>query len=334
MPSTVLASVELQSYLPIDGTPVIPSLHFTKTMFLEYPDGGKLKNMLDGKKIDIEFTDDSDNNPSIKKLADEINAQLKVERKSPVIITKLILNYKMTLSGNDTKTSIEYNVILRPTITGYIINQRNNSENTIYDAAWVGFDIKKPVFITTEEYENLEINFPLSAIQRNLPNVYSMLNGSKAEAVLNQNLIDTSPLLEQPIDKWNSLFDPTYVVTDSDALGQRGKKITGTIFSTGESAPFTGLHAEEKTTTNFIGDITYGLSTTEKVSSGSISVDGIAHGYVIQEEPIISTVGKISSDTIITFPERLSSMNTIVATTILVIAIAMMIFIVLRRKKD
>src|SRR5215831_9956439 len=74
--SPIWATVDFSAYLPLAGTPVTPSIKFTKTVQLLYPDGGKLKNELSGKSITISFSDNSTNNTSIKSFMQAINTEL------------------------------------------------------------------------------------------------------------------------------------------------------------------------------------------------------------------------------------------------------------------
>ncbi|TLX93051.1 MAG: hypothetical protein E6K93_03445, partial [Thaumarchaeota archaeon] len=201
----VLATVDLNAYLPIEGSPITPTFKFSKNVSFDYSNGGKLKDALNGKSITVNFTDNSDNNTSIKSFMEKINTQL-ASHKSLATITKLAINYKVAINGDDKGASIDYTITLTPTVTGYILQKGGGTENTVFDAAWIGFNMTDPVVISTQQYGDLEINFPLGVIQNQVPDAYNVLKGTKAETDLNQNLIDASTLLGQPIDKWDTLF--------------------------------------------------------------------------------------------------------------------------------
>lgn len=290
------ATVDLTAYLPIEGIPITPTFKFSKTVSFDYSNGGKLKDALNGKSLTVAFTDDSDNNQSIKSFMEQINTQL-ANHKSLATITKLMIDYKTVINGDDKGVSIDYLITLTPTMTGYILTKGSGNENTIFDAAWVGFSIENPVTITTKQYGDLEINFPLGVIQNQIPDAYNVLKGTKAETDLNQPLIDASTLFNQPIDKWDTLFDPSYVVKDSDALGFSGKKVAVTTLASGQSGIQAGSLKVKNIDEDFTADAKYHLTTVERSSSGTINVDGHALGYMVQDEPAISTTAQASTTT-------------------------------------
>ncbi len=294
--SPIWATVDLTAYLPIEGSPITPTFKFSKSVSFDYSNGGKLKDVLNGKSITVAFTNDSDNNPSIKSFMEQINTQL-ANSKSLATITKLVVDYRVVINGDDKSTSIDYLITLTPTLTGYILQKGSGTENTVFDAAWIGFNMTDPVTITTKQYGDLEINFPLGVIQNQIPDAYNVLKGTKAEADLNKNLIDASTLLSQPIDKWDTLFDPSYVVKDSDALGFGGKHVAITTLASGQSGLQAGSLQVKNIDEDFMADTKYHLKTFEKASSGTINVDGHALGYYVQGEPAISTSVQASTTT-------------------------------------
>src|SRR2546422_552746 len=292
----VLATVDLNAYLPIEGSPITPTFKFSKNVSFDYSNGGKLKDALNGKSITVNFTDNSDNNTSIKSFMEKINTQL-ASHKSLATITKLAINYKVVINGDDKGASIDYTITLTPTVTGYILQKGSGAESTVFDAAWIGFSITDPAVISTTQYGDLEINSPLGVVQNQVPDAYNILKGTKAETDLNQNLIDASTLLSQPIDKWDTLFDPSYVVKDSDALGFSGKKVAVTTLASGQSGIQVGSLKVKNIDEDFTADAKYHLTTVERASSGTINVDGHALGYMVQDEPAISTTAQASTTT-------------------------------------
>ncbi len=318
------ATVDMTAYLPIEGNPITPTFKFSKTVSFDYSSGGKLKDAFNGKSLTIAFSDNSDNNTSIKSFMEQINTQL-ANHKSLATITNLAVDYKTVINGDDKGVSIDYLTTLTPTLTGYVLTKGSSTENTVFDAAWVGFSIENPVIITTKQYGDLEINFPLGVIQDQIPDAYNVLKGSKAETDLNQPMIDASTLFTQPIDKWDTLFDPSYVVKDSDALGFNGKKVAVTTLASGQSGIQAGSLKVENIDEDFAADTKYHLTTVERASSGTINVDGHALGYMVQEEPAISTSEQASTTTSTATAGGLSTM-TIYAMAGLAAAIAGGIF--------
>jgi hypothetical protein len=149
----------------------------------------------------------------------------------------------------------------------------------------IGFVIKNPISITTEQYGNLEINSPLGVIKSQLPDVYNMLKGTSAENVFNLNLIDARPLVNYPIDKWNTLF----TLNETTGNGYLGQKVAVTEFIYKQSDLSQGSLRPINTAVNFTVDSNYRLTTTENTSSGIIDVEGKANGDLEKGYPVIST---------------------------------------------
>jgi hypothetical protein len=91
--SSVFASVELDAYIPINGHAVTPIFKFSKSVVIDYPNGGKLKNDFAGKNITVEFTDDSLNNPTIKSFMEQINHFIATHGSTSSTFTSLIIQY-------------------------------------------------------------------------------------------------------------------------------------------------------------------------------------------------------------------------------------------------
>ena len=100
MSSQAWATVDFNSYLPISGIPITPQFKFTKTVTIDYPEGGTLKNIFNGKTANISFSDNSDKNSDIKYLMNQINTDLKTDRKSTAKITNLNVDYLVSIVGN------------------------------------------------------------------------------------------------------------------------------------------------------------------------------------------------------------------------------------------
>ncbi|HMK33040.1 MAG TPA: hypothetical protein VK431_05385, partial [Nitrosopumilaceae archaeon] len=94
--SPIWATSDLSAHLSSSGNPEKPSFKFLESAFIEYPNGGKLKDLLAGKTYTISFNENS-NNTSVQDLIRQINANLVHDQKSPVIVTDLIVKYTATL---------------------------------------------------------------------------------------------------------------------------------------------------------------------------------------------------------------------------------------------
>ena len=329
--SPIWATVDFNAYLPSEGTPITPEFKFTKNVAIDYSGGGKLKDALMGKNMTITFSDTSANNTSIKSFMEAINTEIAVDRKTTATISNLKLDYQVQIKGDDKGATIDYKITLVPTFNGYVISKGGGNTPTIFDISWMGFAIKNPVNIATSQYGNLEINSPLGIIQNQLPDVYNLLKGTAAESALNLNLIDASALVGYPIDKWNTLFDPSYTVADSAGYGYGGKKVAVTGFAYGQSDLYQGSLRAQTTDTDFTVDSKYHLTIIERASSGTLDADGHANGYLIQGYPAISTTAQAGTGVSNASAQGLSTM-TIYAMAAFAAIIAIGVFWISNRK--
>jgi hypothetical protein len=308
--SPIWATVDFNAYLPIAGTPVTPEYKFTKTVFIEYPNGGKIRDLLQDKNLTISFTDNANNNTSIKNFMQQINSQIATERKSLATMTNLEIEYRVVVGGDSKHASFDYSITLTPTITDYVLNKGGGDVPAVLDASWIVFNMRDPVTITTEQYGDLEINYPIDVIKSQLPDVYNVLKGTDAENALKQNTIDASPLFtQQPLDKWDSLFDPAYTLSETAGYGYKGQKVAVTGFSSGLSGAFTGSMKVQNVEMDFTADNKYHLTIIERPSAGTISVEGHANAYYVQDEPAFSTTPQSVSNISNTTAQGLSTMT-------------------------
>jgi hypothetical protein len=296
---SAFASVELDAYLPINGHPVTPIFKFSKTVTIDYSSTSKLKTDLTGRNITIAFTDDSDDNPTIKSFMEQINQNIATHGSITSTITHLTIQYASVISGDNKQATIDYLVTLRPTLTNYVLKSGSDGAPTILDLSWMGFNVKDPLVVATKQYGNLEINFPLEVLQNQLPYSYDILKDIPQDDFAKLNLIDSSPLDSHSIDQWNTLFDPTYTLDDTAGYEYAGQKVAATAFSYGQSDIYQGSEKLKTVDIDFTADSKYHLTIVERASSGTIDVEGHANGYLVQGYPTISTLimrtGYISS---------------------------------------
>ncbi|MDE1863064.1 MAG: hypothetical protein KGI33_09145 [Thaumarchaeota archaeon] len=297
------AYVGLDAYLPISGDPVTPDFKFDKTYKIDYPNGGKLKDALDGWNLTVTCFGNSSSSQSVKQLMESINSQI-LSSKSAVSITNLDLFYMFSLRGTPTYAAMDYLLVLRPTITGYLINDGHGKTPSTLDASWMGFAINNPLVIDAKNcrnmvinhpaeidaknYEDLEINYPLNTTKSILPDVYNVIYNTPGEEIFdqafNQNLIDSTPLLQIPLDKWDSLYDPAYTLTDTaEPSLSKGEKAGATAFSTGLDLASSVPSQPNNIGTDFVADTKYHLSKIDHpYASGTINVEGHANTNQIQ----------------------------------------------------
>ena len=293
--SPIFATVDFNAYLPIDGTPITPEFKFTKNVAIDYSNGGKLKDLLNGKNMTLSFTDTSENNTSIKAFMENINTEFATDRKTTATISNLTVNYQVQINGDDKGATIDYKISLIPVLNGYVLSKGGGDVPTVFDISWMGFKMTGPVVISTSNLGNLDINSPIGIIKSQLPDVYNVLNGTSAESPLSSNLIDASALVGYPIEKWNTLFDPSYTVADSAGYGYGGKKVAVTGFAYGQSDLYQGSLKAQNIDVDFTTDAKYHLTIVERASSGTLDADGHANGYEVQGDPAISTTVGVSS---------------------------------------
>jgi len=286
--SPIWATSDLSVNLSAAGTPVQATFKFLESAFIEYPNGGKLKDVLAGKNYTLSFTENS-NNTSVQDLIHRLNTALYNE-KSPVIITDLTVEYTATLLGDDKSASIDYHLELIPTLTSYVIKKgANDNDPTIIDAAWMGLTIKDPITIKTTKYGDVEVNDPISFVKEAAPDVYSNIKGTKAEDALKNNLIDASSILQEPIDQWNHLFDPAFIISETSGFGYKGQKVAITTYTMGQSSLGEGTQKPTQVTLDFTTDTNYQLTTIQHASSASVNIEGHAITTSVGGTPAFGT---------------------------------------------
>ncbi|MDR3782940.1 MAG: hypothetical protein P4K92_06515 [Candidatus Nitrosotalea sp.] len=321
----IWATVDFNAYLPIEGTPVTPEFKFTKNVAIDYSSGGKLKDDLMGKNMTISFSDTSDNNTSIKSFMEAINTELATDRKTTATISNLKVEYQVQINGDDKGATFDYLIKLIPTVNGYTLNKGGGDVPTVLDISWIGFVMKSPVIISTQQYGNLDINSPIGVIQNQLPDVYNILNGTAAESPLSVNLLDASALVGYPIDKWNALFDPAYTLSETAGYGYSGQKVAVTAFAYGQSDLYQGQLKAQNIDVDFTADSKYHLTIVERASSGTIDAAGHANGYMVQGTPAISTLPQVGSSSSVQTAQGLST-STIYAMAGFAVVIAVGVF--------
>jgi hypothetical protein len=236
-----------------------------------------------------------------------INTEFATDRKTTATISNLKVQYQVQISGDATHATFDYLIKLIPTVTGYTLNRGGGDVPTVLDISWMGFVMKNPVIISTQQYGDLDINSPIGPIQKQLPDVYNILKGTAAETPMSINLIDASALVGYPIDKWNSIFDPAYTLSETAGYGYVGQKVAVTGFAYGQSDLYQGSLRAQNTEVDFTADSKYHLTMIERASSGTIDAAGHANGYMVQGTPAISTLAGVSQGASVQTAQGLST---------------------------
>jgi hypothetical protein len=285
--SPIWATVNLSATLPLAGNPINPNYDFEKSFYINYPAGSKLQSLLQNKNLTVSFTDDANSNPDIKAFMQQINTDIATNEHSTVILTNLVVNYKVNINGFADHAPFDYRIVLIPTVTHYVINAASATDQpTTIDASWIAFSDNNPVKITTKQYGPIEINSPIGIIQSQLPDVYNEIKGTDAFQVFQSPyLIDATGLFsQQPLNKWESLFTADYILSETAGYGYKGTKVAVTTFSSGLSSAYSGILHVNNTDKDFTGSdgTKYHIYTAEQANAGTINVEGHANPNLVQ----------------------------------------------------
>jgi hypothetical protein len=246
--------------------------------YIEYPNGGKLKSMLEGVNHQIAFTADK-NTPGVQEFIDRINQALVRERQSPASVDDIRIEYRSTLKGDSSSATLEHSVKMDITLTHLVIRPGDEYEDAIIDLNWRGFGIKDPVIMKTEQYGDVEINFPSGHIYNSHADVMKALENTEAAGILNQPSFDYNDFATLTLDKWHWSFDTTGIIKEAEQWGFKelgGAKVV-TFFALGESSIREGIHKETSMKAAITVDgVPYTVRSTTPPSSASIQILGYA----------------------------------------------------------
>ena len=261
-------------------------IKFQRSVIINYDDGGQLADQLRGLKISKTFSVDS-SDPGVNELRDRMNYFLKNTANSDAVITNVDIDYDTTLTGRGLNTSIDYKVIVTLHVTNHIIRDYSGGSAGLIDMDWRGVVVDGPVEINVKGIVN-EINLPISFIAEASPALYSAIQGSDAEAILNTPLIDASGIKAQPLGNWHFLFDPTGINVDASQFGM-SEELAGLVWSSytmGESSLREGIQTEKEQAATFTTDTTYDLRTIESADAANVFVAGFANVDVLSNSEV------------------------------------------------
>ena len=272
--SPVFASSQLEVTIDPNSDTAYAKMVYQRSINIDYSDGGNLAETMNGKIEKISFTAIS-SNPSVQSLIANLNSYF-ASQGSQANISDLSLEYKSTLTGRSTSMSVDYTIILRPTIENIVIKHGSGNDPTLLDADWRGFGALGPVVINTPTYGDVEINLPISSFEKFTPSLALSLKASDAAELLYTRLMDGDEIKAQPIGNWHFLFDPTGIGVDAKQYGFE----TGTVissFTMGESSIREGLIREQIHEAKFVSDKTYKVTSFESSGNASIDILGFAN---------------------------------------------------------
>lgn len=240
---------------------------YQKTIFIEYPNGGKLFDELHEKTWTLSGNVDS-SNPGVQNLMKKLNENI-ADDGSQARISDLNVVYDIHLKGRNLNTSIDYKVILEGSLTDYVITK--DQVRTLIDLGWRGISTNQQIVI-----DGVDINHPINLLKEEEPLIYNAVLGSDAEEILSKNMIDADYILEQPLTNWHFLFDPTGINVDAGTFGL-DKTISGFVVSSwtmGESSLREGRQVERVFEADVSADQNYVVRTVQSADQGNIYAIG------------------------------------------------------------
>ena len=116
-----------------------------RILTLKYPANSTMSQILDGNKTSISFSlNSSDSGNGVSEILDKINNELLSQKQSLVKFENATLDYKATLNGGPTTSSVSYQVKLHPIITN-LVTGTNGSSSSILDVDWRSIALRRAI---------------------------------------------------------------------------------------------------------------------------------------------------------------------------------------------
>ena len=182
------------------------------------------------------------------------------------------------MTGRDSSMSIDYKIELLPVIEKFVIKSYSPGSPAILDVDWRGFGVNGPIAIGTAEYGNMEINLPISFIQKFEPELAAAIVAGDADVLTKTRLMNADGVKNQPVGNWHFLFDPTGIQADASQHGL-AEELAGKVISSytmGESNLREGMIREQIYEATFTMDKVYTLKTFESSDNANIDIIGFA----------------------------------------------------------
>ena len=274
----VFASSQLDITIDPDAGIAVAKMTYQRSITIDYSQGGKLADALAGKSDKIAFTASS-STVGMNTLIGNLNSYI-ASKGSQAQITDLNLEYLVIMTGRSDSASIDYKIVLNPTIKGFVIKEGSGNSPTLIDVDWRGFGALGPVVITTPMYGDVEINLPISAIETFIPSMGLAMKAGDAGELLTTRLMDGDGIKEQPIGNWHFLFDPTGIGVDAAQYGFSTGSVLSS-FTMGESSLREGLIREQVNDATFTSDKVYLVKSIESSANASIDIIGFANRDIL-----------------------------------------------------
>ena len=268
--SSSVYGAQLDARLVPDESSADIKITYIRNIWIGYDEGGQLADELRGKQWKISGTGDS-SNPGVQDLINSINQNIRNDGSSAQI-TDMDVEYTISLIGRGVNTSIDYKIILYPTLSNYNIRQYSENSPSLVDVGWRGLSTNSPITI-----DGNEINIPISALMSQEPGAYDIISGTEGETLMSVPLINSDGIRDQPLSNWHFLFDPTGINVDAGTFGL-DESIAGFVVSSytmGESSIREGRQVEKEFHVEFTVDKPYVIRSVESADSANLSLVGL-----------------------------------------------------------
>ena len=275
--SSSVWAAQLDARLIPDAESADIKITYQRNIWIGYNEGGQLADELRGKSWEIEVMADS-SNPGVKDLIQKINQKITSDGSS-ARITDLKVEYTSGLIGRGTNTSIDYKIVLYPTLSFYNIRQFSPSSPSLVDMGWRGITTTGPIVI-----DGVEINLPISSLKSQEPAAYDIIAGTEGETLMSRHLINADGIRDQPLSNWHFLFDPTGINVDAGTFGL-DESIVGFVvsgYTMGESSIREGRQVEKEFSAEFTKDRPYEVRSVESADSANLHLIGFAAVDIIE----------------------------------------------------
>ncbi len=273
-----LASSQLEVTIDPNSDTAVAKMTYQRAIIMDYSQGGKLADALAGKSDKISFTASS-YTTGMNSLIANLNSYI-ASKGSQAQITNLDLEYLVTLTGRSESASIDYKIVLRPTIQNFVIKAGSGNSPTLIDIDWRGFGALGPVVISAPMYGDVEINLPISAIETFVPSMGLAMKAGDAGELVTARLMDADGIKSQPVGNWHFLFDPTGIGVDAAQHGFATGSVLSS-FTMGESSLREGLIREQVHEATFTSDKMYVIKSIESSANASIDIIGFANRDIL-----------------------------------------------------
>lgn len=268
--SSSVWGAQLDARLVPDEESADIKITYQRNIWIGYDEGGQLADELREKQWEINVMADS-SNPGVQDLMQKLNQKITSDG-SGARITDLRVEYSAEIIGRGANTSIDYQIVLYPTLSSYNIRQYSDGSPSLVDMGWRGLTTAEEIII-----DGVEINFPSSALISKDPAAYDIIAGTEGEAIMTKHLINADGIRDQPLTNWHFLFDPTGINVDAGTFGL-DESISGFVVSSytmGESSIREGRQVEKEFSAEFTVDRPYEIRSVESADSANLHLIGL-----------------------------------------------------------